>query len=112
MKSGNFFLDIIKSFYERNEIEAPDMNACYTRARGRSRRQDEESLMTMENHFRIDIFTTTIDFQLQELDSRFIEYAVELLILSAALRPKDAYKSIKIDDICNLVEKFYHEDFD
>jgi hypothetical protein len=36
---------------------------------------------------------------------------VELLILSAALNPKDAYKLFKIDDICNLVEKFYPEDF-
>jgi hypothetical protein len=106
-----FFLGIVKSFCERNEIEVPDMNACYTRARGRFRRQDEESLITMEHHFRIDIFTAAIDFQLQELDSRFNEHAMELLILSVALSPKDAYKSFKIDDICNLVEKFYPEDF-
>jgi hypothetical protein len=44
------FFDIVKSFCERNEIEVPDMNACYTRARGSIRRQDEESLITME-HF-------------------------------------------------------------
>jgi hypothetical protein len=36
---------------------------------------------------------------------------VELLILSDALCPKDAYKSFKIDDICNLAEKFYPRDF-
>ena len=46
------FLDIVKSVCEGNEIEVPDMNACYTRARGRSHHQNEESLMTMEHHFR------------------------------------------------------------
>ena len=86
------FLVIVKSFCERNEIEVPDMKACYTRARGRSRRQDEESFMTMEHHFRIDMFIATIDFQLQELDSRFNEHAMKLLIFSVALSPKDAYK--------------------
>jgi hypothetical protein len=37
------FLDTVKSFCEKNEIDVPDMNARYTRARGRSYRQDEES---------------------------------------------------------------------
>jgi len=67
--------------------------------------------MTMEHHFRIDVFIAAIDFQLQELDNRFSEHAVELLRLSAALSPQDAYKSFKIDDICSLVEKFYPQDF-
>ncbi|XP_062166924.1 uncharacterized protein LOC133873208 [Alnus glutinosa] len=89
----------------------PDMNARYIRARGRSCRQNEESSMTMEHHFRIDAFIAAIDFQLQELDNRFSEHAVELLCLSAALSPLDAYKSFKIDDICSLVEKFYPQDF-
>jgi hypothetical protein len=105
------FLDNVKSFCERNEIEVPNMNASYTRAWGRSHCQDEKSLIIMEHHFRIDIFITAIDFHLQELVSRFNEHAMELLILSADLGPKDAYKSFKIDDICNLVEKFYPEYF-
>jgi hypothetical protein len=105
------FLHTVKSFCEKNEIDVPDMNARYTRARGRSCRQNEESSMTMEHHFRIDVFIAAIDFQLQELDNRFSEHAVELLCLSAALSPLDTYKSFKIDDICSLVEKFYPQDF-
>jgi len=105
------FLHTVKSFCEKNEIDVPDMNARYTRARSRSCRQNEESSMTMEHHFRIDVFIAAIDFQLQELDNRFSEHAVELLCLSAALSPLDAYKSFKIDDICSLVEKFYPQDF-
>jgi hypothetical protein len=38
------------------------MNARYTRAQGKSCCQNEESPMTMEHHFRIDVFTTAIDF--------------------------------------------------
>jgi hypothetical protein len=65
----------------------------------------------VEHHYHFDIFNTTIDFQLQELDSRFGEKEIELLTLSSALNPKDAYKSFKIDDICILAEKYYPLDF-
>ncbi|XP_062170960.1 uncharacterized protein LOC133876724 [Alnus glutinosa] len=94
-----------------NDIDIPDRNAHYSRAPGQSHRQDEGSLTTVKHHFRVNIFTAAIDFQLQELKSRFGEQAVELLTLSVALRPKDAYKSFEIDDICKLAEKFYPKDF-
>jgi hypothetical protein len=57
----------VKSFYEKYDIDIPDINTPYTRTRGRSHRQDEEFSTTVEHHFRVDIFTATIDFQLQEL---------------------------------------------
>ncbi|KAG6646247.1 hypothetical protein CIPAW_08G180800 [Carya illinoinensis] len=98
----------VKSFCEKHQIDIPDMNDQYTRVRGKSRRQVDKS---MEYHFRINIFTATIDFKLQELNNRFNDHTMELLILSAALNPKGAYKSFKIDDICKLVEKFYPQDF-
>lgn len=56
----------------------------------------------MENHqtsninLRGDIFTVVVDFQLQKLNSRF-EHIIELLILNAALSPKEAYKLFEID---------------
>jgi len=65
----------------------------------------------MEHHYHFDIFNATIDFQLQELDNRFGEGALELLTLSSALDPNDAYKSFNIDDICRLAEKYYSLDF-
>jgi hypothetical protein len=65
----------------------------------------------VELHYHFDIFNATIDFQLQELDNRFSEGAMELLTLSSALDPNDAYKSFSIDDICRLVEKYYPLDF-
>jgi len=48
---------------------------------------------------------------LQELNRRFSEHAVELLILGSALDPRAARDSFRIDDICQLVDKFYPQDF-
>nr|XP_023884511.1 zinc finger MYM-type protein 1-like [Quercus suber] len=97
------------SFCEQHEIDIPDMNARYSKARGRYRRQDED--YTIEHHFRIDIFTVAIDFQLQKLKSRFCEQITELVILSSTLNPKDAFRLFKIVNICNLVKKYYPQDF-
>ncbi|XP_030964331.1 zinc finger MYM-type protein 1-like [Quercus lobata] len=102
-------LATVISFCEQHEIDIPDMNARYTKGRGRYRRQDDD--LTMEHHFRIGIFTVTIDFQLQELKSRFCELTTKLVILSSALNPKDAFRLFKIVDICNLVKKYYPQDF-
>nr|XP_023870530.1 E3 SUMO-protein ligase KIAA1586-like [Quercus suber] len=97
------------AFCEQHEIDIPDMNTRYTKGRGRYRRQDED--VTMEHHFKICIFTVAIDFQLQELKSRFCELTTELVILSSALNPKDAFRLFKIVHICNLVKKYYPQDF-
>ena len=67
-------------FCEQHEIDIPNMNARYTKGRGRYRRQDDD--LTMEHHFRIGISTIAIDIQLQELKSRFCELTTELVILS------------------------------
>nr|XP_028961608.1 uncharacterized protein LOC114826076 [Malus domestica] len=53
----------------------------------------------------------SVYFQLAELNSRFSEGAIELLILSSALEPREAFKAFNIDHICKLVEKFYPLDF-
>ena len=68
-------------------------------------------MTTIEHHLRIDIFIVAIDFQLQELNSRFCELTADLLTLSSALNPKDAFRSFKIGDICNLAENYYTQDF-
>ena len=100
----------IISFCEQHEIDIPDLNARYTKTLGRYRHQDE-ALTTIEHHLRIDIFTIAIDFQLQEVNSRFCELIIDLLTLGSALNPKDAFRSFKIGDICNLAENYYPKDF-
>ncbi|XP_057506574.1 uncharacterized protein LOC130789789 [Actinidia eriantha] len=91
------------------DIEMPMMDARYKEFTGRSYQQKDH--ITMEHYYRIDIFNAVIDFQLGELNNRFNEGAMELLILSSALEPRDGFKSLDIDKICTLAEKFYPSDF-
>ena len=67
--------------------------------------------ITVEHHYRVDIFTAIIDQQLQELNNRFNEQTIELLKLSTTLDPKNNYKLFSVEDICLLVDKFYPKDF-
>jgi hypothetical protein len=83
------------------------LSVRYIQGRGHNKKNH----ITVEHYYHFDIFNTTIDFQLQELDSRFGEKAMELLTFSSTLNPKDAYKSFKIDDICILAEKYYPLNF-
>ncbi|XP_058749642.1 uncharacterized protein LOC131622614 [Vicia villosa] len=100
----------VRSFCEKHGIEIPDLNDIHSTTRfGRSRL--EENQVTIQHYFKVEIFFTTIDKQLQELNSRFSEQAMDLLTLSCALSPKDEYKAFNIDTICSLVEKYYPMDF-
>jgi hypothetical protein len=49
--------------------------------------------------------------QLQELNRWFSEHAMELLISGSAFDPRDAREYFRIDDIFQLVNKFYLQDF-
>jgi hypothetical protein len=100
-------LEEVVSFCKKFEIDIPDLSARYVQRRGRHQRDH----ITMEHHYHFDIFNVTIDFQLQELDNRFSEGAMELLTLSSTLDPNDVYKSFNIDDICRLAKKYYLLDF-
>ncbi|XP_024632958.1 zinc finger MYM-type protein 1-like [Medicago truncatula] len=100
----------VRYFCVRHAIEIPDLDDLHSTTRfGRSRL--EENLVTIEHYFRVEIFFTTIDKQLQELNSRFSEEAMDLLTLSCALTPKDSYKAFDVDTICTLVDKYYPMDF-
>jgi len=96
-------------FYEQHDIDIPDFNSTYVARHDRSRYQKDH--VTMEHHFRVNIFLVTVDKQLQELKDRFSEQTMELLTLSNALVPKDAYKAFNIEDICTLVNKYCPLDF-
>ncbi|XP_074288038.1 uncharacterized protein LOC141613196 [Silene latifolia] len=85
------------------------MDAMYIARKGRARHQQDQ--ITVERHFRINIFYVAIDKQLHELNSRFSDRALELLTLTSVLEPKNGYKNFDCDQICTLVEKFYPSDF-
>ncbi|XP_075521536.1 uncharacterized protein LOC142554745 [Primulina tabacum] len=100
----NEFLQEVKVFCSRNEIDVPDLDCLYKI--GRCCRQT-----TIEHHYHFDVFNAAIDFILMELNTRFNESSVELLSLSTALDPKNSFDSFNSDDICKLAKKFYPGDF-
>lgn len=105
--SWEILLDGVKMFCQKHDIATPNMQDAHVVGRGRH----QQSHVTIAHHYQFDIFNVTLDTQLSALNERFNEKAMELLILSSALEPKDGYKSFKIDEICNLVDKFYPQDF-
>ncbi|KAM6540555.1 hypothetical protein CsatB_005002 [Cannabis sativa] len=105
----NELVDEVKSFCEPINILVPNFNAHYTARRGRARGQ--QGVITVEHYYRVDIFNAVVDFQLQELNNKFNDNTVELLILSSALDPREMRVSLRVDDICKLVQKFYPRDF-
>jgi hypothetical protein len=52
-----------------------------------------------------------MNFQLKELNSRFKDGTMKLLVLSSVLEPKNNFKLFKVDAICKLIDNFYPEDF-
>ncbi|XP_074381824.1 uncharacterized protein LOC141723813 isoform X2 [Apium graveolens] len=99
----------VQSIYTQYGIKVTDMNALYKSATGRSCQQKDS--MTICQHYHFNIFNSAIDFQQEELHSRFSDGAVELLTLTSALDPKDNFRSFKAEDIYKLAEKFYPGDF-
>jgi hypothetical protein len=103
-------LKTVTSFCEKNEIEVPQITAPYV-ARPRRRPPQIDDHITIEQYYREQVFFIAIDKQIQELNSRFSDQAMDLLTLTSALVPKDTYKAFNIDLICTLVEKYYPMDF-
>lgn len=57
--------------------------------------------VTMEHPSIMDVFTSTIDSQLQELNNRISGKAIEVFNLSSyPLDPSNVYKSFETDNIC------------
>nr|XP_027102760.1 uncharacterized protein LOC113724004 [Coffea arabica] len=94
------FLVKVKLFFEQHQIDIPYMNAQYIARPSRSRSHHDE--ISVEHYYQMDIFLATIDYQLQELHSRFNDHTVELLVLSTALDPRNGFMLFRIDDICKL----------
>nr|XP_028962168.1 zinc finger MYM-type protein 1-like [Malus domestica] len=103
------FIDKVSLFCKKHDVDMLDMNAQYKVGTGRSCQQTYH--ITFEHHYHIDIFNNAIDFQLAEINRRFSEEAMELLILRSALEPREAFKAFNIDHICKLAKKFYSMDF-
>ncbi|KAL1318584.1 hypothetical protein AAHE18_15G215900 [Arachis hypogaea] len=107
--SWEAFIKEVILFCEKHEVEVPDMNALHIPRRGRTRKIVDQ--ISVEHHYRVNLFLAVIDTQLQELNGRFNDNMVELLTLSSTLDPRDNYKFFSVNKVCELVERFYPGDF-
>ena len=57
-------LTTVISFCEKYCIDVLDMNAHYVVRRGRARARNQQDNVTIEHHYRVNIFYATIDSQL------------------------------------------------
>ncbi|KAK9083768.1 hypothetical protein Scep_030239 [Stephania cephalantha] len=80
-----------------------------TMSAGRSCQEKVSS--RVEHHYHFDMFNSVIDYQLEELNYRFNDDALEILKLSCALQPNDQFKLFDVDQICILARKLYPADF-
>ncbi|XP_073300482.1 uncharacterized protein [Primulina huaijiensis] len=76
----------VKEVCVKYDIEIPHMEGRYKSDTWRSCQQNDS--ITIEHNYRFDVFTAAIDFQVEDLNNRFKDEAVELLKLSCALEPK------------------------
>jgi hypothetical protein len=76
---------------------------------GRAHRQPDS--FTKEHYFRVEVFRAKIHTQLHELEFRFNEKVTDLLSTSATLIPASKFRSFKLDDICEMVRKYYLANF-
>ena len=95
------------SFCGKNEIDIPNMDDKFV-VQGRGRRKAPD--ITNLHHYRIEIFCTVIDMQLQELNARFTKANSELLLCVSCLNPSDSFSSFDKKKLIRLAE-FYPKEF-
>jgi len=101
----NSLFEEISLFCAKKNIVVPNMDDMY---QFRSRRKAQS--MTNLHHYRVELYYTVIDMQLQELNSRFTEANSELLLCVACLSPDDLFAAFNKDNILRLAQ-FYPNDF-
>ena len=75
---------------------------------GRPRRNTQQN--TNLHYYRVELFYTDIDMQLQELNNHFLEENTDLLLCMACLNPSDSFVTFDKEKLIRL-EKFYPSDF-
>ncbi|XP_028076155.1 uncharacterized protein LOC114278337 [Camellia sinensis] len=100
-------LDDILSFCEKHEIDFPQMEDMFV-AQGRKRHNAQE--ITNLHHYRVELFYTVLDMQIQELNARFTESNIQLLLCVACLNPSNFFSSFDGKKLIHLAE-FYPKEF-
>jgi len=99
----------VYSFCHKYDIEIPVMDAVHVIRGQRVNRRI--SKVTNEHYYRVDVFYTILDMQMQELNCRFPETSTELLLGVACLNPIDSFCNFDKDKILRMA-RLCPDDFD
>ncbi|CAO2820379.1 unnamed protein product [Amaranthus hypochondriacus] len=104
-------LNKVTSFLVGHEIDIPNMEDIYvSQVAGRRRIRSKTPRVTNLHHYRVEVFLSVIDLQLQELDDRFSEKTKDLLIYMSCFHPCDRFSSFDTNKLLELA-KFYPNEF-
>ncbi|XP_056688187.1 uncharacterized protein [Spinacia oleracea] len=105
----DFHMEKVTSFVAKYDIQFPDMEANY-QVPGRSVYRGNKPQVTNLHHFRVEVFISVIDLQLQELENRFPEIRKELLVCMSSFNPANRFASFDKENLIQLA-KFYPNEF-
>uniref|UniRef100_A0A2N9GI12 TTF-type domain-containing protein n=1 Tax=Fagus sylvatica TaxID=28930 RepID=A0A2N9GI12_FAGSY len=93
-------------FCDKHDIPILNMDEIFV-VGGRLRRQTPQ--ITNLHHFRVELFYTVIDMQLQELNNRFSEANTELLLCMACLNPSNSFCAFDKQKLIRLAELYPYD---
>lgn len=99
--------DQVKSFCEAYEIFLPNMNDVIG-VMGKSVRR--KHTVTQHHYYKVDIFNTALDATMNEMNHRFNEVSLELLVCMSCLDRSNSFSKFNVDKLIRLA-KIYADDF-
>ena len=97
----------MSSFYTTHDIPILNMDEIFVVSR-RLRRNTQQN--TNLHHYRIELFYTVIDMQLQEFNNCFLKANTDLLLCMACLNPSNSFVAFDKEKLIRLA-KFYPSNF-
>ena len=102
-----FLLTEMSSFCTTHDIPILNMDEIFV-VSGRPQRNTQQN--TNLHYYRVELFYTIIDMQLQELNNRFSEANTDLLLCMACLNPSNSFMAFDKEKLICLV-KYYPSNF-
>ena len=97
----------VSSFCTTHDIPILNMDEIFV-VSGRPRHNTQQN--TNLHHYRVELFYTIIDLQLQELKNCFSEVNTDLLLYMACLNPSNSFVAFDKEKLIRLA-KFYPSNF-
>ncbi|KAK1371728.1 HAT family dimerization domain containing protein [Heracleum sosnowskyi] len=102
-------MDKVTSFLVKYGVEVPNMEANYI-IPGRRMYRGKSPQITNFHHFRVEVFLSVIDLQLQELENRFPEVSKELIMCMSCFNPANRFAAFDKSKLTRLAG-FYPSEF-